>query len=78
MHISGVKLLLVLSIVVAYFSAVPYWIVKYGIDNHYPAFDNGAPFSEVFSVFSGAWLFGHMLIGLILLSLYMLLFGCND
>jgi len=43
-----------------YFTLVPLFIVKYGMDNHIRAFDNGAPFHEVFSVFTLTWFIGHL------------------
>lgn len=60
-----------------YLTVVPAGIVKYGIANNVPAFANGAPFHEVYSVFCLAWLFGHLLTGGYLYALYMLCYGCQ-
>ena len=60
-----------------YLTVIPSYIVKYGISNNIPAFDNGAPFHEVYSVFAGVWIFGHLIGAFLLLSLYMVCYGCH-
>ena len=56
---------------------LPSYIVEYGMANKIPAFDNGSPFSEVYSAFCAFWVFAHLIGGVLLLSLYMITYGCH-
>lgn len=69
--------LLMVIIPCLYLTVIPNYIVKYGIENNISAFDNGAPFYEVYSVFTSVWIFGHLIGGVLLFSLYMLCYGCH-
>lgn len=74
----GVISVLILLALGFYFSYIPKLIVMYGIDNGIKAFSSPVPFHEVYSVFCAAWIFGHILLGVIILCLYMMLWGCHE
>jgi hypothetical protein len=69
--------LLMVIIPCLYLAVIPDYIVKYGMSNNIPAFDNGAPFNEVYSVFTTVWIFGHAIGGVLLFALYMICYGCH-
>ena len=67
-----------LAAIVFYATGVPYFIVGYGISNNIPAFDNGAPFGEVYSVFSAVWIFGNVLAVLVMFGLFGICYGSDE
>jgi hypothetical protein len=69
--------LLMVIIPCLYLGVIPSYIVKYGMNNNIPAFNNGAPFHEVYSVFAAVWIFGHLIVWALLFALYMLCYGCQ-
>ncbi len=65
---------IIIACILLYFCGLPSIIVQYGIDNNIPAFDNGAPFTEVVTVF---FFFAHLIGGIFIFSLYMMFYGCH-
>ena len=77
-HLRALKNLIYVGVPTLYFAYIPSAIVNYGIENKIPAFDNGAPFYEVYGVFLLTWVGGHIAAAVIIGALYMVTYGCQD
>jgi hypothetical protein len=74
-HWRAIKVLMAIIAFGFYFAWIPNYIVIYGMENSIPAFDNGAPHYEVYSVFLMAWAVGHVATAAVCFGLYQLCYG---